>query len=211
MLGLVASVITPVVLAAGASVRMGSPKALCDFDGKTALDLVLDACAGQGTPVVVLGAMREEIQKRVDLSRVTLAINDEWESGQTASLKAGLSNLSPSAEAFLLFPVDFPVVAREDVEVLEAEYRKNRNPQKTVFIPSYSLQRGHPILCRRELADEFLALADDAPARTVVNRRPERIRYVDFEKPYVLMDMDTPGDYEKCLAAVRERARNRAT
>ncbi|MBI2899843.1 MAG: nucleotidyltransferase family protein [Planctomycetes bacterium] len=201
--------ITPVLLAAGASTRMGSPKALCDFDGKAALDLVLAACGGLGPPVVVLGAAREEIQKRVDLSRVVVRLNDEWEAGQTSSLKAGLSALSPAAEAFLIFPVDFPVVMREDVEAVEAAYRKNRNPRKTIFVPSYSLQRGHPVLCRRELADEFLALADDAPARTVMNRGPDRIRYVEFEKPYVLMDMDTPEDYEKCLDAYRERTRAR--
>ncbi len=188
---------------------MGSPKALCDFDGRTALDLVMAACGGLGTPVVVLGAAREEIQRRVDLSRVTPAINDDWEEGQTSSLKIGLSTLSPAAEAFLLFPVDFPVVLREDVDALEAAYRKNKNPHKTIFIPSYSLQRGHPVLCRRELADEFLALAGEAPARTVINRRPDRIRYVDFDKPYVLLDMDTPEDYRRCLDAYRERTRLR--
>lgn len=188
---------------------MGSPKPLCDFDGRTAIELVLDACRGLGTPVVVLGGAREEIQNRVDLSRVTVAINEDPETGQTASLKAGLSHLSPSAEAFLLFPVDFPLVTIEDVGEIEAAMRKEKDPQKTVFIPSYSLQRGHPVLCRAAVAEEFLDLPDSAPARTVINRRPQRIRYVDFEKPHVLMDMDTPEDYQKCLAEYRARIRAR--
>jgi molybdenum cofactor cytidylyltransferase len=199
--------ITPLVLAAGASTRMGRPKALCDFDGKACLELVLSACSGLGTPVVVLGARREEIQKAVDLSRVMLVLNEEWESGQTSSLKAGLRLLPPSSEAFLLFPVDFPVVTREDVDRVEAAFRKEKDASKQIFIPSYSLQRGHPVLCRRAVAEEFLALPDDAPARTVVNQRPTRIRHVEFDKPYILMDMDTPEDYAKCLEAVRARRR----
>lgn len=201
--------ITPVVLAAGASMRMGSPKALCDFDGKPALSLVLEACRGLGTPIVVLGAAREEIQRAVDLARVIAVLNDEWEAGQTSSLKAGLGALPPSAGAFLLYPVDFPVVDFEDVDRLEQAYRKNKDSNKSIFIPSYSLQRGHPILCRRVVAEEFLALGDEAPARTVVNARPQRIRHVEFEKPYVLMDMDTPEDYAKCLEAHRRRKRER--
>ncbi len=188
--------ITPVILAAGASSRMGSPKPLCDFDGRTAIELVLDACRGLGTPVVVLGGAREEIQQRVDLSRVTVAINEDPETGQTASLKAGLSHLSPASEAFLLFPVDFPLVTIEDVGEIEAAMRKEKDAQKTIFIPSYSLQRGHPVLCRAGVAVEFLDLPDSAPARTVINQKPQRIRYVDFEKPNILMDMDTPEDYE---------------
>lgn len=205
----VGSSIIPVILAAGASVRMGKPKALCDFDGTPCLRRVLDACKGLGTPIVVLGAAREEIQKSVDLSRVMVVLNEEWESGQSASLKIGLATLPPSSEAFLMVPVDFPVVEREDVDRIEHAYRKNKDPKKAIFIPSYSLQRGHPILCRRSVVEEFLALGDDAPARTVVNQRPQRIRYVEFEKPYVLMDMDTPEDYAKCLEAVRLRSRER--
>ena len=48
---------------------------------------------------------------------------------------------------------------------------------------------------------------DSAPARTVFKIRPQRIACVDFEKPHVLMDMDTPADYDRCLDAYRARER----
>jgi molybdenum cofactor cytidylyltransferase len=201
--------ITPIILAAGASTRMGRTKALLDFDGKACLELALDAVRGLGTPVVVLGPAREEIQARVALGSVQIALNEDPDTGQTASLKAGLACLAPSAAAFLVYPVDFPLVGADEVDAVVAAFRASRNPQKQVFIPSYGMQRGHPVLCARALADEFAALPGDAPARTVISHRAGRISYVIFEQPYVLMDMDTPADYDKCLDAFRARERQR--
>jgi molybdenum cofactor cytidylyltransferase len=202
--------ITPIILAAGASTRMGRPKALLDFDGKACLELALEATRGLGTPVVVLGGAREEVQSRVPLGSVQIALNDDYERGQTSSLKAGLACLSPAAAAFLIHPVDFPVVLAEDVAQLVEAFLGCRDPQKAIFIPSYSMQRGHPVLCRRELAQEFLAMPDDATARTVINLRPQRISHVSYEQAYILMDMDTPSDYAKCLEAYRTRLRQRS-
>lgn len=201
--------ITPIILAAGASSRMGRPKTLLEFDGKTCLDLALAACRGLGTPIVVLGPAREEIQKRVPLGSVQIALNEDPESGQTASLKAGLAALAPSAEAFLIYPVDFPLVSAEEVGRLVEAYLKHPDPSKAIFIPSYGMQRGHPVLCRTALAPEFAGLPDDAPARTVINQRAARISYVDFPHAYILMDMDIPEDYAKCLEAYRARERQR--
>ena len=202
--------ITPLILAAGASTRMGSPKALLDFDGKTCLELTLESVRGLGTPVVVLGAAREEIQARVRLASVQIALNEEHERGETSSLKVGLACLAPSAAAFLLHPLDFPLVSAEEVSLLVGAFLRNRDPNKSVFIPSYGMKRGHPVLFRRDMADELLALPDGAPVRTAINRRPQRICTVDCENAYVVMDMDTPGDYRKCLEAYRARARQRS-
>jgi molybdenum cofactor cytidylyltransferase len=199
--------ITPVILAAGASTRMGRPKALLDFDGKACLELALEAAGGLGTPIVVLGPNREEIQRRVPLGSVQIAINEDVESGQTASLKAGLACLAPVSAAFLFQPVDYPMISRVEVRRLVDAFLACKDPNKSVFIPSYSLKRGHPVLCRSEIAQEFLALPDSAPARTAINFRPQRISYVDYAQAYILMDMDTPEDYARCLEAYRARER----
>lgn len=201
--------IIPVILAAGASTRMGRPKALLDFDGRTCLELALESVRGLGTPVVVLGASREEIQARVPLGSVQLALNEDYERGETASLKAGLSCLAPSSAAFLVRPVDFPLVSAEEVALPVGAFLRNQDPNKAIFVPSYGMQRGHPALFRRELAGEFLSLPDDAPARTVIHRRPQRICHVDCGRAYVLMDMDTPEDHRKCLEEYRARQRER--
>lgn len=201
--------ITPVILAAGPSTRMGRPKALLDFDGKTCLELALESVRGLGTPVVVLGAAREEIQARVPLGSVQVALNEDPDRGETASLKAGLSCLAPSAAAFLVRPVDFPLVSDEDVSLLVGAFLRNRDPNKAIFLPSYGMKRGQPVLFRRDLAEELLSLPDDAPARAVLHRRPQRICHVDCPKAYVLMDMDTPEDHRRCLEEYRARQRER--
>lgn len=194
--------IVPVILAAGASSRMGRPKALLDFGGRCALELVLDAVAGLAEPIVVLGPDRAAVEARVALPRV--ALNPDPASGQTASLRAGLALLPAEAEGFAFLPVDVALVTRGHVARLAAAFRAE--PGKSVFIPSHRQRRGHPVLCRRELAVEILALESGASARAAVLRDPGRIGYVVFDDAYTLMDMDTQEDYARALAAWRGRA-----
>ena len=198
--------LVPIVLAAGASSRMGQPKALLDFDGRPALQLVLDAVHGHGTPIVVLGPNHAEIRNRMALGKVRVMLNLNPDTGQTASLQAALSILPKDAEGFFFMPVDFPVVAAADVDRLVEAFRAERDPAKKIFVPSNGMKRGHPILCRRELAAEFLALREGASAREVVNRVNSRLAYVIYPEAYVLMDMDTPEDYRRCLEAYRVRS-----
>ncbi|HLF92123.1 MAG TPA: nucleotidyltransferase family protein [Planctomycetota bacterium] len=201
--------ITPILLAAGASSRMGRPKALLDFDGKTCLEIALDAVRGLGGPIVVLGPDREEVRRGVDLGSATVAVNDDVAGGQSASLKAALALLPAPAAAFLFYPVDFPLVSSAEVGRLVDAFLRCSDPGKAIFIPSHDLKRGHPVLCRRALAEEFLALSAGEPARAVINARPPRIAYVTYEQAYILMDMDTPEDYAGCLEAYRARERRK--
>ncbi len=200
--------LTPIVLAAGASTRMGRPKALLDFDGRVCLDLVLDAVRHAGRPIVVLGPNHEEIRRQVDLDADDVALNLDVDSGQTASLQAALLRLPADVDAFFFMPGDLPLLRAADADALLQS--RIAIPAASLYIPSHAKRRGHPILCAGELAAEFLALPAGASARDVVNRSPGRIAYVDFAEAYVLMDMDTPEDYRRCLEAFRAReARSR--
>ena len=193
------SSLAPILLAAGASSRMGRPKALLDFDGRTCLELALDAVRGHAPPIVVLGHNHQEIRTRVPLDSVRVALNPDVESGQTASLRAGLALLPPEAAAFFFMPIDFPLVSAADVARLVEACRSNRDSSKSIFIPSHMMKRGHPVLCRRDLAAEFLALPAGDSAREVINRDATRITYVEYPEAYVLMDMDTPEDFARIL------------
>jgi molybdenum cofactor cytidylyltransferase len=197
--------ITPIVLAAGASTRMGRPKALLDFDGRACLELVLDALQGHLSPIVVLGPNFGEIQKQVDLRGVRKIINHDVELGPSHSLKVALMLPSPRAEAFLFMPVDYPLLRASDVARIVDAYEAKEDPRKAIFIPSHAMRRGHPVLFRKDLAREFLDLPAPATPRDVINRDPGRLAYVDFPEAYVLMDMDTPEDYVRCLEAYRAR------
>ena len=200
--------IVPIILAAGASSRMGGPKALCDFEGRTCIELALDAChEATLTPlVVVLGFHAETIRRRVAFGDATVVVNQYAERGQTSSLKAGVSALPDRAEAFLVYPVDFPLVTAVELRLLHAAWQARSSGQR-IFIPSHDRRRGHPVLFDGTFRDAFMQLADESPARAVVDASPERVSYVDCEMPYVLADMDTPDDYARRLSAFRARAK----
>lgn len=202
--------IVPIILAAGASTRMGGPKALCDFYGRSCLQLALDTCrdARLARPIVVLGFWAREISARMRLETTTVRINEQSDHGQTSSLKVGLMALPRSADAFLLYPVDFPLLTALDVQPLLAAWQARRFGQR-IFIPSHARRRGHPVLIDAMLQDEFLRLDDETPARAVIEARGYQITYVEHDTPYVLMDMDTPDDYARCLAEFRRRAMGR--
>jgi CTP:molybdopterin cytidylyltransferase MocA len=191
----------PLILAAGESTRMGRPKPLLDFGGRTCLDLVLAACreGGAGKPIVVLGHEQAQIRARVNLGGATVVVNVDYQQGRTTSLKAGLRVLPTDAEAFLLYPVDCPLITGGIVRSVMDGWRASK---RSIVIPSHAMRRGHPVLFASALKEEFLALGDDESARTVVNADAARISYVDAPEE-CLVDMDTPEEYERCRVRMK--------
>ena len=191
-----------VVLAAGASSRMGRPKALLDFDGRSCLDLVLATCREAGVTTIVLvtgpqgGALRARCAGTIE------AVNPRPERGMLSSLQAGLRQLPGDAAAFLLFPVDFPLVPAAEVRRLVDSFAR-RAPGQRIFIPSFNNHRGHPALVDAGLAPAFLALDDGSSARAVMTAHESEIAYLEAADDRVLMDLDTPEDYQRCLERYR--------
>ncbi|MBI3854383.1 MAG: nucleotidyltransferase family protein [Planctomycetes bacterium] len=197
--------IVPIVLAAGRSTRMGQPKVLLDFDGRTCLERVVDEVRGYEEPIVVMGYDGDRLLYRLKLEGVHFMYNMIPVSSPLDSLRAALQILPLEAEAFFFMPVDNPLVFAADIRRLVDAYRANTDPGKSIFVPSHDMKRGHPILCRRELAAEFLDLKEGTTPRDVLNRVNSRVAYVIYPEAYVLMDMDTPEDYRRCLEAYRAR------
>jgi molybdenum cofactor cytidylyltransferase len=191
--------IAAIILAAGESTRMGRPKPLCTFGERPALELVLDACGRAGLiRIVVLGHGAEEIRAGVKFGGAIVVDNPDFQKGQTSSLQAGLRALPPQVEAFVLFPADHPLITAEEIKPIILEYRRRRQ-ERQIFVPSYNLKRGHPVLFDGSLRTELLRLPPDTPARRVVDLHPGRIAYVEIPTSAILMDMDTPEDYARCL------------
>ena len=214
----------PVILAAGASSRMaGSPKELLQFDGVTTLDLALDHCddAGCGPAVVVTrsereNAIRELCTRRSPRARVV--VNPSPEQGQTSSLRIGLAHLPAETRAFLVFPVDFPLIRADDVAKLcrifaaPEQYSSikpvnRRDPPPDLVVPSYDRRRGHPVLVNAALAPAIRALPSDASAREILSAPGLYTIYMEVDDDRVLCDMDTPEAYAACLARYRRRVR----
>jgi molybdenum cofactor cytidylyltransferase len=194
-----------VILAAGASRRMGSPKALLEIGGETFLDRLIGAFRPYCTPVVVvLGHHAEIIRSGAKrLREAEVVVNSLPERGQLSSLQCGLRALPPECDAVMFTPVDYPRVLSSTIGVLaqamDAEIGKDDEPP-SVFVPTHKGRHGHPVGARRELIAELLHLPEDATTREVIHRHGNRTRYIEVGDPGILCDIDDPETYKKELA-----------
>lgn len=192
--------ITPIILAAGESSRMGSAKALLEFGGQSSLQQILNCCerSGAADPIVVLGHRAEDIAAAVP-GGVQVVVNQAYRRGQTSTLKTGLKALPPRADGFLLFPVDVPLVQVGTIDLLLQN-------DMAIVVPTHGGKRGHPALCRRPIVDEFLALGDDDPAHLVIRKDPGRVAEIAVDDPAVVMRLNLPEDYQHWLAWFERQA-----
>ena len=186
-------VIAGIILAAGASSRMGTPKALLDFRGETFLDRLIRVLSGACDPVIVaLGYHANQIRAAAIPGNVRFVTNPDPSRGQLSSLQTALEEIPSDAEGFLFQPVDCPAPEPETVRrIVDALHSSGA----LLVIPRYEGGRGHPVAARRELIPEFLALPPEAQAKDVVHRHVDCTHYLDVDDPGILSDIDDPEAY----------------
>jgi molybdenum cofactor cytidylyltransferase len=177
--------VAAVVLAAGASARMGRPKAFLEFRGETFLGRLVRIFGYFCGEVIVVASGAMEVRG----ARVVL--NPAPERGMLSSLQCGFAAVNPDTAAVAFTPVDHPLVLESTVNRIIQGWRG-----ELLRIPTFDGRRGHPVLMARPLIAEFLALPDGAQARDVIHRHEPDIRYIDTNDPGVVRDIDTPADYE---------------
>ncbi len=183
-----------IVLAAGASRRLGSPKQLADIGGAPLLQQVLDMVATWPVDgvVVVLGAHADEVMDMIEFGDATIAINDDWEEGMAASIRVGLDLLARDASWERAFVVlgDQPGIPDEVPEgLLEAAETTHR----PVVVPVYRYERGHPVLFDRSLWPRLMALSGDVGASALLTTHPEWVEELRFSRS-TPRDVDTRDD-----------------
>jgi molybdenum cofactor cytidylyltransferase len=189
-----------IILAAGESRRMGSPKALVPFRGISFLQHLVNATRHSrvGATRIVLGAGAEEIQARLGVDPAWIVINRDWKRGQLSSIQAGIRSLPEDTEGMILCPVDNPLVSGNLVSQLIKQFDSSG---KLMAIPTFHGRRGHPVIFRASLYDGLLAAAPEVGARQVVWNHGQDIVEVPTEEEGVVLNLNDPDTLKKAMGS----------
>lgn len=186
-----------IVLAAGASKRLGRPKQLLLHKGKTLLQHTVETAlaANAGPVVVVLGASADTIQNEITDRNVQVVINAEWKDGMASSIRYGvkaLTEINSAIEGIILMVCDQPYVTPPLLNRLIEAYKKTAKP---VIACSYEATFGPPVFFHHSLFAKLLLLNGDIGARGVVKQHADTLELIPF--PDGSFDVDTEKDYER--------------
>src|SRR5215212_5346592 len=188
--------VAALILAAGASARMGRPKKLLDWEGRPLVRAAAEvALAARLAPLlVVIGGAQARVAEALAGLPLRMIANRDYAAGQSTSLRAGIAALGQDADAVMVLLGDQPFVTATIVKQLVAEWQASG---AAIVAPTYAGQRGNPVLFARAVFPELLAIQGDQGARAVLAADRARIRLVAFDDPRPLADIDTPEDYER--------------
>lgn len=191
-----------VVLAAGLSRRMGAPnKLLLPLRGQPLIARVVDQVLGAGVSevVVVLGHQAEAVREAIAPYGVRAVHNEQFNSGQVSSVRAGLGALVAPASAVVICLGDQPLLTTADLRRLLEAYA--RRPSGSILVPVRGEQRGNPVVVDWASARETLARGQNFGCRHLIEQHPERVYRWPAPNDHFVRDVDEPSDYQNVLAS----------
>ena len=180
------------ILSAGASSRMGRPKALLPYREGTFLQHLLDVTRHPkiGVTRVVLGAGANEIRTAAKLDPSVVVLNSHWEKGQLSSICEGVRSLANiETDGIVLCPVDHPLVSARLVNDLVEQFYKSG---KAIVVPTFNGRRGHPAIFSKALYSELLAAPPEKGARTVVWAHAADVLEVPTDEEGIILNINDP-------------------
>lgn len=193
------------MLAAGGASRMGRPKQLLRYRGRSLIERAVDAALGARCHAVhvVVGAEAEAVTRALRDRAVRIVENPRWRDGIATSIAAGVADCvaepaSGAPEGVLLLVADQPHL---DAAVLDALIDAFSGAPDSIVASGYAGDVGTPALFGREHLEELRALEGDRGARVLLQRHRERLRVVDF--PAGAVDLDTPADWSRLTGSSR--------
>jgi len=192
-----------VILSAGRSTRQNGFKPALPIGPHTALIhcLNLFSAAGLNHIAVVLGHRGSELLPVVRAAGALPVMNPDYETGMFSSVQAGVAALSADVRAFFVLPVDIPLVRRVTIEVLFHALAADRDAD--VLVPAFKGRTGHPPLIRDRLCEAIACHDGSRGLRGVLDKAS--VAQVRVPDRHVLVDIDTPEQYEKAKALWRRQ------
>jgi molybdenum cofactor cytidylyltransferase len=184
-----------VILAAGASRRLGTPKQRVQFRGETLLGRAIRIAreAGLDPLIVVLGAEREAIRAAIEAEDVLFVENDRWHEGIASSMRAGLESMKTVASlagGVLIMACDQPQLSAEHLRLLVSEF--SASDETCIVSSMYAGVRGVPAVFPRSAVPQLTGLTGDVGARKVLANPPCRVIEIAFAGGEI--DIDSPPD-----------------
>ena len=189
-----------IILAAGESSRMGFPKQLAEYKGKTILETVVETVSNNiENSIVVLGHENETLTEKIDFKNSTILINESWEEGIISSIRTGLFylNSDKNIDGALIFMGDQPAINSLVIEKLLT----TKHDDDEVLVPQYRYQKGYPILIPRFFWNKLeLITQDDTDGDDSVFKNFELIDYFETsESKMKILNFNflKPTDFDK--------------
>jgi molybdenum cofactor cytidylyltransferase len=185
-----------IILAAGESKRMGFPKMLLPFQGKSMLENVIINVTGSDVynTIVVLGSGKEALEELTRKYKVINCYNDNYKEGMLSSVQCGFHHVPADCTAVLVFQGDQPLIGTSTINKVINAFRSS---DKGIIIPVYKKKRGHPILIDKRYRNEIDKLDARKGLRSLTYVYPEDILEVETDEPGILRDFDTYKDYKE--------------
>jgi molybdenum cofactor cytidylyltransferase len=199
--------ISLIILAAGSSTRFGRNKLLEKIDGTTIIERVVRSAVFSKADevIVVLGYEASKVREALKNfeHKCKFVFNEDFEKGQSFSVKAGLRAVIDYAEAVMILPGDVAFITSKAIDMVIEEYRRSKN---LIVVASHKGRLGHPILFDRRLFNELMEIREETMGlKAVVKKYKEVIKKVEVGSEEVLIDIDTEEDLKKHLRRFKHR------
>lgn len=193
-----------ILLAAGASSRLGRPKQLLLYQGKTLLQHGIQVAVDTGTKsiIAVLGANLDFLIKETVNQSIEVSLNEQWEEGMASSIRCGINKLletAPGVNAAIIMVCDQPYVTTKLLKDLMMKYQETGKP---IIASSYRNNQGTPALFDKTIFASLLELKGDVGAKRIMQANPDLVALVNF--PLGEIDIDTEVDYESLPQPLRK-------
>jgi len=187
------------ILAAGASKRLGTAKQLLEFGGKTLLQHAIDEANQSLATVVtiVTGSQAMEVERSIRPGSATVVFNPEWAKGMGTGISAGVRDITsryPDVSAIIVSVCDQPFISAAQFNGLIASYRESG---KNLVASAYNGTLGTPVLFSAAHFPALLALQAEEGARQLVRSNTGNLAIIPFANGGI--DIDTPVDYTSLL------------
>lgn len=187
--------ITAILLAAGESRRMRTPKPLLDWGGETLIEYQVHQLRRGGCDevIAVLGHAARRIRPIAERAGATAVVNTEYAQGRASSLRTGAFAIPAGASEIVVLNIDQPRPANIIRRLLESHLSTGA----LITLPTYEGKRGHPAFLRGSLGPELKRVDESTKGlREIIHRRAKDVSELAFDTDIVLLDINTPEDYD---------------